>query len=109
MIDEICTRLDVIPIEPLANSRVGIAIETLSMRPIHGLRNPVEDDMNGWYFWCGEWSDAPDFFKPLHLEHLNEYLPQVLKYLQLPPGYRILIDDNGYEDIWFDDSCIHLP
>ncbi|WP_247684618.1 immunity protein Imm33 domain-containing protein [Pseudoalteromonas luteoviolacea] len=54
------------------------------------------------YIWRGEeWSNAPDFFKPLHVGHIAEYLPQIKPYLALPPGYRLLIAD-GYEDVWQD-------
>jgi len=63
--------------------------------------------MNGWYLWRGgEWSDADDFFASLHVEHVGEYLPRIEKYLELPPGHRFLIDDNGYEDVWFDASLL---
>ncbi len=76
--------------------------------PIHGLRHPVEGDTNGWYIWCGEYSEADDFFQPLHVEHLEECLPEVLKLLPLPPGYRFVIDKDGYEDIWFDESLLDV-
>jgi len=36
------------------------------------------------------------------VEHLPEYLPEALRYLDLPPGYRFQIDRSGYEDVWFD-------
>jgi hypothetical protein len=60
------------------------------------------------YLWSG--GDIPQeddhFFQPLHVEHLLEYRPIVLKYLGLPEGWRFQIDDKGYEDIWFDESVI---
>lgn len=33
-------------------------------------------------------------------------LPEVLPYLELPPGYRFIIDGKGYEDVWFDESLL---
>lgn len=40
--------------------------------PINGLRHPPAGDTTGWYIWAGgEPSDAPDFFVPLHVEHLT--------------------------------------
>jgi hypothetical protein len=52
-------------------------------------------------------SQKDDFFKPLHVSHIPEWAPLVLKYLGLPPGYRFLIDEKGYEDVWEDKSLIN--
>ena len=38
----------------------------------------------------------------------KNYLPQIIEYLDLPPGYRFLIDDNGYEDVWFDPKLMQI-
>lgn len=70
-------------------------------RPIHGLRTNLTKSTSGWYIWAGEWSDDKDFFVPLHGGHLDEWLPQIKMYLALPPGWRILLDDD-YEDVWRD-------
>jgi len=58
--------------------------------------------MNGWYIWSGEWSNSDDFFKPIHVEHLIEKRPDILKYLGLDIGFRFQIDNKGYEDVWYD-------
>lgn len=108
MVDEVCSRLGIDPVEPKPLSKVGIAIQSIGELPIHGLRHPVEGDSNGWYIWCGEYSEAEDFFKPLHVEHLAERLPQVMKFLSLPPGCRFLTDDRGYEDVWVDETLLRL-
>ena len=100
----VCEWANAQPQPPLPNSKVGIAVSTLSRQPIHGLRIPPTDTTNGWYIWCGERSDDPDFFAPLHVEHLPEYLPAVVEYLDLSPGYRFVIDGANYEDVWFDQS-----
>ena len=50
-------------------------------------------------FYCGEFSEAEDFYKPIHAQHLSKYLPMVEKYLALAPGYRFIIDADGYEDV----------
>lgn len=71
------------------------------LRPINGLRVKPVGDTNGWYIWAGEWSEAPDFFVPLHGKHLADWIPMVLPYLGLEPGWRFLIDEN-YEDVWKD-------
>lgn len=92
---------------PEPKSKLGIAIGTLSKRPVHGLRQPPNEDANGWYIWCGEYSESDDFFEPIHVEHVSEYLPQVEGYLSLPPGFRFLVDDdNNYADVWFDRTLV---
>src|SRR4051812_14073097 len=86
----VCQRLNVAPATPIPGSRVGIALQTLGRVPIHGLRTPLKGSLNGWFFWCGaEWSSDADFYDALCIEHIAEYLPQVIPYLHLPPGYRI--------------------
>jgi hypothetical protein len=79
-------------------------------KPINGLRHPKERSIDGWYLWSG--GNIPqgdiEFFKPLHVEHLLEQRPLVLKYLGLPPGWRFQIDDEGYEDIWFDETILNI-
>ena len=48
-----------------------------------------------------------DFFSPLHLEHITEYLPEVEEYLDLPPGFKFIIDDNNDEDVWYDKELLN--
>jgi hypothetical protein len=88
------------------NTIMGVALSTLLQnKTINGLRHPTKfKDNNGWYIWADEYSLANDFFKPIHVHHLFELSPQILKYLGLPPGWRFLIDNSGYEDIWYDES-----
>lgn len=38
---------------------------------------------------------------------IQKYLPEVKKYLDLPPGYRFLIDGNNYEDVWFEAELLN--
>jgi hypothetical protein len=74
--------------------------------PVNGLRHPPKGDTTGWYLWGGaDITDDPDFFKPLHVEHLSDWCPEALKYLGLPPGWRFLIAGD-YEDVWYDASLL---
>ncbi len=84
------------------HSKVGLALATLGKQPFYGVRSEVVGDTSGWYLWAGDYSDADDFFQPVHVAHLLERCPGVLKYLGLAPGYGFIVDDNGYEDVWFD-------
>jgi len=89
------------------SEKLGIADNVRgSVLPINGLRHPPVGDTSGWYVWAGEELSADtDFFKPLHIEHLEEWCPRVQKYLGLAPGWRFLIADE-YEDVWFDPELL---
>jgi hypothetical protein len=102
----VCERFGVDPFQASADLKVGVSRDIGSGQwPIHGLRHPPQGDTTGWYIWSGEYSDADDFFQPLHVAHLPEDLPEVLPYLALPPGWRFLIAP-GHEDIWWDEKLL---
>ncbi|MEX0273784.1 MAG: hypothetical protein AB3N16_05345 [Flavobacteriaceae bacterium] len=88
--------------------KVGISDSVKDgVQPIHALRHFPSDDTTGWYIWAGEYSDDPDFFKPLHVEHLDKWCPLILPYLGLDAGWRFLIaEDGNYVDIWEDLSLL---
>ncbi len=92
------------------NLKVGISLSVINgVMPINGLRHQPEKDTTGWYIWAGqEMSQDEDFFVPMHLEHLQEICPLALKYLGLPAGWRFLITDDGYEDVWQDKSLLKI-
>ena len=104
-----CREYEVEWVESPVAMKVGIAKNVKEgLVPINGLRHPPEGDTTGWYIWAGEeLSDDPGFFLPLHVEHLKEWCPSVLKYLGLPPGWRFLID-GSYEDVWYDESLLEI-
>lgn len=104
---EICAKYDVAHYPSPPNLKVGIALNVQKgITPINGLRHLPEGDTTGWYIWAGEeLSTDPDFFKPLHVEHLSDWCPEVQKYLGLPPGWRFLIAGD-YEDVWYDESLL---
>lgn len=84
----------------------GLALSTRGVKPINGLRHPLERDTTGWYIWCGEhYSDAPDFFAPVHTCHIYDDYPELVNILGLPPGYHFLIAGN-YLDVWYDASLL---
>lgn len=103
----ICAMHGVTPFPCDRNQKIGVS---LSLRegviPLHGLRHYPTSNTSGWYVWAGEWSDSVDFFKPLHVKHLEKWCPAILPMLQLAPGWRFLLAPN-YEDIWFDASLLH--
>ena len=89
------------------NSKLGVAVQTLGQTPIHGLRHPPVGDTNGWYIWAGEYSPDKDFFEPLHASHLTERLPEVARFLGLPPGSSFLLAKD-HADVWFDESLLKV-
>lgn len=106
---ELCQRygVDFVAAEP--QRKVGIARNVREgALPIHGLRHPPSGDTTGWYIWAGEeLSDDTDFFVPLHVDHLAEWCPAVLRFLGLPPGWRFLVAGE-YDDVWEDPSLLNV-
>ena len=99
-------RCEFVPSPP--ESKLGLALRTVGNSPVNGLRHPVKENTNGWYIWCGtELSQSADFFSPLHTSHVQEYCPEVLPYLGLPPGYRFLLAGD-HVDIWFDAELLKV-
>jgi hypothetical protein len=88
-------------------STVGIAFNVRDgLMPLNGLRLTPVGETNGWYIWAGgEPSPDPDYFHPLHVEHIDEWCPAVQKYLGLPPGWRFLVAGE-VEDVWYDDDLL---
>lgn len=88
----------------------GVALESFDrfQMPIDGLRHSIENDRSvSWYIWSGEYSDAHDFFKPIHVRHLLDVCPKAINYLGLAPGWRFFFDSN-YEDVWYDESLLDI-
>lgn len=103
---EVCKRFGVLSEFPLASDKVGIALGTLNLLPLNALRHKPEGGTCGWYVWGGgSMSTDEDFFSPLHFVHLPELVPQLIPYLGLPPGWRVLLAP-GYEDVWADESLL---
>lgn len=104
---ELCKRFGASPLPTPDGLKAGIARSVKDgLQPTNGLRIRPKGNTTGWYIWAGEeWSDAPDFFVPLHIHHLVGWCPAVLPYLQLPPGWRFLIAP-GHEDVWFDPQLL---
>ncbi|WP_157222300.1 hypothetical protein [Novosphingobium sp. AP12] len=104
----VCERLGVHFTPPEDSFTVGISESALrGQMPLHGLRHPFKSGSTGWFIWSGDYSEADDFFKPVHLYHLREDCPAVLPYLALPPGWRFLVAP-GFEDVWSDSNLLNI-
>lgn len=96
---------DYVPVP--SSSKIGISEDINSGHiPINGLRHIPVGDTSGWYLWAGdEPEQSCDYFKPLHIEHLRESHPTLMKFMGLAPGWRFLVAPN-HEDVWFDQSLL---
>ncbi len=79
---------------------VAIAASTIGNSPVYGVRLEAAPGAVEWFLWCGEHRDDVDFYAPYHAKHLVEMLPLVVPYLALEPGFKFIVDDAGYEDVW---------
>ena len=106
--EKVCRKYGQVCMYPDPDSKVGIAIQTHGKLPINALRHPPQGNTNGWYIWYGEeMSRADDFFSPLHTSHLPDRCPEVLPFLGLPPGYRVLLAGN-HVDVWYDADLLNV-
>ena len=106
----VCARYGVTPDAPSDDSRLGIApnARQSDLWPLNGLRHRPEHGTNGWYIWRGEHlSQADDFFESLHTSHLQDWCPDAIRFLALPPGWRFLVAP-GQEDVWFDAALLNI-
>jgi len=82
----VCQRAGAVPLAPRPRSKLGLALSTTGMVPINGVRHMPTEETSGWYLWCGdELSGDPDVFAPVHVEHLAEYMPDVI---ESPPSLQ---------------------
>ena len=90
---------------PDEDDRVGVAIASLDQSPLNALRHLPASGTCGWYIWGGTLLADPDFFSPLHVHHLVEHAPDLVPYLALAPGWRVLLAP-GQTEVWRDESLL---
>lgn len=106
---EICNKYSAAFLQAPFDKMIGVALVSFDKfaMPVNGLRHPIESEQSAnWYIWAGEYSEADDFFKPVHIYHLLELCPKAITFLGLAPGWRFLFD-NQYEDVWYDENLIN--
>ena len=106
---KICAKYGTKPFDASPDLKAGVAKNFWeNLVPVNGLRHPPEEDTSGWYLWAGEqFSADPALWRTVHIEHLSDIRPEVVKYLALPPGWRFLIAGD-YEDVWYDESLLKI-
>jgi hypothetical protein len=94
---------------PHPDEMLGLALDTIRTMPLNGLRYPPADGGSGWYIWGGEnMSQSADFFSPIPVRDLSDYIPNILPFLDLPPGFRFQTDTRGHQRAWFDGSLLDV-
>jgi hypothetical protein len=101
----ICQRFGTEYMPPDTDQKVGISLDSLGNVPLHAVRMSPENGTCGWYIHGGEYSTDADFYQPLHVAHLAERCPNIVPYLALPTGWRVLVAPD-YEDVWFDRELL---
>ena len=101
----VCERFGAEYTPPEASQKVGISLASLENVPLHAARLRPENGTCGWYIYGGEYTTDVDFYQPLHVAHLVERCPNIVPYLALPPGWRVLLAPD-YEDVWFDGELL---
>ncbi|MEZ0296062.1 MAG: hypothetical protein ACAI35_06365 [Candidatus Methylacidiphilales bacterium] len=101
---EVCKKFGSVWVPARAYEKIGIALQTLQLVPIHGVRVFPKQGVTGWYIWAGDYSADADFYQPLHTCHIDDHCPWVTKYLGLEPGFRFMIDREGFEDVWKEEA-----
>jgi hypothetical protein len=105
---QVCDKFGAEFLESPPGWKLGISKNINSGKmPINGLRHKPENGTVGWYIWAGDYTNDPEFFESMHVEHIDELYPQISKYLGLAPGWRFQIDGKGYEDVWKDESLLN--
>jgi|GEM_PF-1353101 len=99
---EVCRRFGAQVSVPSPGEKLGIAIQSLDALPLTAVRHVIENGTCGWYIWGGDYSDDPDFYQPLCVEHLARYCPQLLPYLAMAPGWGVVLAPE-YEDVWYEE------
>jgi hypothetical protein len=104
---DVCAKFGVAPQAFMRHERLGLAIGTINLSPINGMRVPALSGSTGWYIYGGTVeSDDPNFYSPLCVRHLGKYCAIAVPYLCLPCGWRFQIDGDGYEDVWYDENLV---
>ncbi|MFJ2087384.1 hypothetical protein ACIOBK_33000 [Micromonospora chokoriensis] len=107
---DVCRRFAVVPSPPTQQTMIGVALSRpRELEPLNALRHPISGNSNGWFVWRGPEipQDDDGFFAPIHIEHLDEYAPELEPYLALPPGWGVVLAPD-YEDVWYDEALLDV-
>jgi hypothetical protein len=87
-------------IEVKGDDVIAVAVDTLQKEPLVGIRKKAESENVSWFIYGGELAADLESFEMMTVRELQDILPDVLPYLALDIGYRFMIDQDDYEDVW---------
>ncbi len=107
--EEVCSRFGSTCLRTRPDDTLGVARNLSSgLLPLNGLRHPATGNTSGWYLWAGKTLSAePDFFEPIHAQHLAFECAEVIPYLGLGPGWRFLLAGQ-HIDVWYDAKLLDV-
>lgn len=101
----LCEEFDSAYVAVKADDLVAVAVLTLALDPIVGIRKqPAEGETVEWYIYGGELDAQADHFEIISVQELEQLNPDLIPYLALERGFRFLIDQDEYEDVWKADG-----
>ncbi|RLB54262.1 MAG: hypothetical protein DRJ42_09715 [Deltaproteobacteria bacterium] len=71
---------------PLANAKAAISAGVIEGDPIEAIRYPAPPHMSGWYLTTARYDGNVESLKVVHLHHVTQARPDLLRHLALPPG-----------------------
>lgn len=102
----LCEEFDSAYVVVNADDLVAVAIESLKQDPIVGIRKlPEAGETVAWYIYGGELDLEQDSFETISVAELEKLNPDLIPYLALETGFRFMIDQDEYEDVWRADQA----
>ena len=97
------------PRRPKPDEALGLAMDTLRTMPLNGMRYLADEGGSGWYIWGGEqMQQTANFFTPVQVRDLSDYVSNLEPFLDLPPGFRFQTNSRGKQKVWFDGSLLDV-
>ena len=104
----LCSQYGSAFVPPGADSKVGIALASLTKAPLNACVTLRREYPRLVYLAGKSLSQSPQFFQPLHVRLLAEYCPSLLPDLGLAPGWRVLAAGDQV-DVWHDPELLEIP
>ncbi|MCR8559919.1 hypothetical protein KXD93_19870 [Mucilaginibacter sp. BJC16-A38] len=99
-----CIKYDIIPLFPLFSQLIVISEGVFDGKDIDAVRYPSPNNMTGWWLTTELYDGDISSLQTIHYYHVVFKRPDLIKYLALPFGFRILTGEP--EKIWFDEKVL---
>ncbi|WP_251962128.1 hypothetical protein [Pseudomonas sp. Marseille-Q5299] len=98
---EVCRKLAATYTPPRFEQLVVVSAGVLEGEATEGVRYPSPDHMSGWWLSTDRYDGNLESLQTLHLQHVVNKRPDLVKYLALPFGYRFYGPTDQY---WQDEK-----